>query len=89
MNKEYDIDQLVNNLDFTSNSINDLGNGILLTNYEIGVLDKYNINYNNCNSLKEILFYVEDILNEDSTLDDLENISKSIAERDYYANSNK
>ena len=89
MNKEYDIDQLVNNLDFTSNSINDLGSGILLTNYEIGVLDKYNINYKNCNSLKEVLFYVEDILNEDSSLDDLENISKSIAERDYYANSNK
>lgn len=89
MNKEFDIDDLVSNLDFKSNSLVDLGKGFLLTNYEIGVLDKYSINYKNCNSLKEILFYIEDILNEDSSLDDLENISKSIAERDYYINSNK
>ena len=89
MNKEYDIDKLVSDIDFTSNSINDFGSGIILTNYEIGVLDKYSINYKNCNSLKEILFYVEEILNDDPSFDDLENISKSIAERDYYANSNK
>ena len=80
---------VINNLDFTSNSLNDCGNGLLLTNFEIEVLNKYKIDYTKFNSLKEVLFIVEDILNEDSSLEDLECISKSIAERDYYMNSNK
>lgn len=86
---EYNIDDLVNNLDFESNSLNDCGNGMFLTNFEIEILDKYSINYKKYSSLKEVLFEIEDILNDDGTLDDLENISKSIAERDYYLNSNK
>ena len=53
------------------------------------MLNKYKIDYTKFNSLKEVLFIVEDILNEDSSLEDLECISKSIAERDYYMNSNK
>ncbi len=87
--EDYNLEEIVNNLDFTSNSLNDCGNGLLLTNFEIEVLNKYKIDYTKFNSLKEVLFIVEDILNEDSSLEDLECISKSIAERDYYMNSNK
>ena len=61
----------------------------MLTNYEIQVLDKYNIDYNSVSSLKEIIYLVEEMLNEDSSLDDLENISLTISERDYYMNTNK
>lgn len=85
---DYNIDELVSNLDFDKNSLKDCGNGIFLTNFEIQVLEKYHIDYKKTVSLKEILFEVEDILNDDY-YDDLENISKSIAERDYYLNSNK
>ena len=87
--EDYNIEELIKSLDFESNSLNDCGNGIFLTNFEIQVLDKYKINYSNTKCLKEVLFMVEDILNEDNTLEDLESISKSIAERDYYMNSNK
>ncbi len=87
--KEYNVDELVNSLDFESNSLNDCGNGLFLTNFEIQVLDKYKINYKDRNNLKEILFLIEDILNDDNDYEELENISKSIAERDYYLNSNK
>lgn len=88
MNKN-DVEKIASELDFTSNSLNDCGNGIFLTNFEIDILTKYNIDYNNVSSLKEIIFFIEDILNEDSSLDDLDIISKSIAERDYYLNTNK
>lgn len=87
--EEYNIEELVNALDFQKNSLNDCGNGLFLTNFEMQVLDKYKINYSNFCSLKEVLFVVEEVLNDDSTLDDLELVSKSLAERDYYMNSNK
>ncbi|MBO5414413.1 MAG: hypothetical protein J6A17_02170 [Bacilli bacterium] len=86
---DFDIDKIISEMDFTKNSINNCGNGIYLTNFEIDVLNKYHINYSNCTSMKDIIFLVEEILNEDSSLDDLENISKSISERDYYLNTNK
>ena len=86
---DFDIDKIISEMDFTKNSINDCGNGIYLTNFEIDVLNKYHINYSDCTSMKDIIFLVEEILNEDSSLDDLENISKSISERDYYLNTNK
>lgn len=89
MKKEYNIDKLVSELDFESNSLVDCGRGIYLTNYEIDVLNKYNINYKGCINLKEIIYYIEDILKDDNSLDDLDIISRSISERDYYQNTNK
>lgn len=86
---EFDVERILSEIDFTKNSLNDCGNNIYLTNFEIEVLEKYNINYLNCLSLKDIIFLVEEILNEDSTLEDLESISRSISERDYYLNTNK
>lgn len=87
--EEYNLEEIINNLDFKSNSLNDCGKGVLLTNFEIDTLQKYNINYKNATSLKEVLFLVEEVLDDDNSLDDLENVSKSIAERDYYMNTNK
>ena len=60
----------------------------MLTNKEIEVLKKYNIEYEKCINLKELIFYIEDILQEED-LSDLEEIEKSISERDYYENTNK
>lgn len=86
---EFDLEQVINELDFNKNSLNYCGNNIYLTNYEIEILNKYKISYNNCSSLKDIIFLIEEVLNEDNSLDDLESISKSISERDYYLNTNK
>ncbi|MBQ3298125.1 MAG: hypothetical protein IJG97_04940 [Bacilli bacterium] len=87
---DYNIDELVNTIDFNKGKFNDIGNGILLTNKEIEVLDRYNIPYKNCTSLKDIIFEIESIINELDIMDeDLEEISMSISERDYYQNTNK
>jgi len=87
--KDEDILKIANSLDLESGLLKKCNNGLLLTQYEIDVLDKYKINYNNTSSLKEIIYLIEEILNEDSSFDDLENISLSISERDYYMNTNK
>lgn len=89
MTKEFDLENIINSLDFKSNQLNDIGHHLYLTNFEISVLEKYHIHYRNALSLKEVLFLIENMLNEDSSLADLEEISKSIAERDYYMNTNK
>ena len=87
--KEYNIDELVGNFDFDSNKFNNI-NGLMLTNREIEVLDRYKINYKNCKSLKEVIFEIEDILNDMEIIDeDLDYISSTISERDYYQNTNK
>lgn len=88
--EDYNIDELVNNIDFHSNKFNDIGNGILLTNKEIEVLDRYNIPYNNCSSLKDIIFEVEEVIADMEIVDEeLDDVSASISERDYYQNTNK
>lgn len=74
-------------MDFTKNSFQDIGNGILLTNHEIDVLKKYHIPYQTCHSLKEILFYIEEEL--EFAEEDLEEIEIMISERDYYQNTNQ
>lgn len=86
---EYDIGNLLGEIDFYKNKMNDFGNNVFLTNFEIEVLEKYGIDYKNSSNLKSIIFEIEEILNEDSSLEDLEIVSKSIAERDYYLNTNK
>lgn len=78
-----------NHLDFCSNSLVDIGNGLLLTNKEIEVLKNYNIPYNNCKNLKELIFLLEGAIDEYDDSEDLLEIESSISERDYYLNTNK
>ena len=85
---EYDLDKIIDEMDFKSNSLNDV-NGLLLTNKEIEVLNRYNIDYKKCVSLKEVIYLIEDIIEDEDDSDDLELISQSISERDYYLNTNK
>lgn len=89
-NMEYDINKLVSEIDFESNQLQNIGHNIMLTNKEIEVLNRYKINYQKCLSLKEVLFEIENIIDDmDIVEEDLDQISASIAERDYYLNTNK
>ena len=85
---EYDLDSIINEMDFNGNSLNNV-NGLLLTNKEIEVLNRFNIDYKKCISLKEVIFLIEEMLDEEVDASDLEQISQSISERDYYQNTNK
>ena len=90
MKEEFDIDNLIQNMDFNSGKYQEVKRGIFLTNREIEVLKRYHIPYENCHNLKEIIFLVEDIIDSMDIIDeDLDSISKSISERDYYENTNK
>ena len=88
--KEFDIEEISKQFDFSSNSLKDNGNGVLLTVHEIEVLKANDIDYKNCHSLKEVLFLIEELLGDSDIVDEeLDLVSSSIAERDYYQNTNK
>lgn len=90
MNKEYDIDSLLSNLDFNSGKFVDIGKGLMLTNREVDILNQYKIDYKKCNSLKEIIFEIESVIDDMDIIDEeLDSICSSISERDYYQNTNK
>ena len=88
MDFETYIREVEGGLAFYSDNINDI-NGLLLTNKEIKVLKDYEIPYSSCNNLKEVIYLVEDKIDEYDSPEDLLEISDSISERDYYANTNK
>ena len=87
---EYDIEKLVGEMDFSQNELQQVHKNVLLTNHEIEALRRYHIDYLKCNSLKEIIYEIENIIADmDIVEEDIESISQSISERDYYQNTNK
>ena len=90
MKVAFDVNSIVSELDFSTNSFVDCGNGLMLTNGEINILKRFGINYLKCSSLKEVLYEIDLILREDDNedLDELDLVASSIAERDYYQNTN-
>ena len=68
--------------------LNKINDNLYLTNKEIEVLEKNEINNNT--SIDLLMYELDEILNESSgELIDLEEVSNSIAEFNYYHNVNK
>lgn len=83
MNIEYYLSQTIKNY-----KLQKINKNIFLTNYEINILNINKINYKNCSSYNDILYLIDETL---QTIDnqELEQISLSISERNYYQNTNK
>lgn len=85
--KDYNLNELLNNIDFNKNKLVKVNEKLYLTNYQIEVLNKYEIDFQNLN-LSSIIFLGEEILEEDD-YDDLDEVIRELAERNYYENTNK
>ena len=85
--KDYNLNDLLNNIDFNKNKLVKVNEKLYLTNYQIEVLNKYEIDFQNLN-LSSIIFLGEEILEEDD-YDDLDEVIRELAERNYYENTNK
>ena len=66
---------------------------LMLDDYEISVLKKYNIDVSNCNNLREVTLLVEMFMDnyelDSEDLDELDYILEKLQERNYYQNTNK
>lgn len=87
--KEVNINDLTNEILNDKSMLKQRGNGIYLSDNDIEVLNKYNINYQSYVSLNSLIFDIEQILNEDTDLNDLDEISRKLSELNYYNNTNK
>ena len=85
----YDVDQLVNT--FHTSFYNRTTGGLLLQPSEQEILDKYNIDYNKYSTIRELVFEIEEVLNQSYgyEVDDLEKLSMDLAEKSYYLETNK
>lgn len=63
-------------------------NGIYLTDNQVNILKNNGFNINKYNSIKELMFDLEDALTEDDN-EELDIILNEIAEFNYYHNTNK
>ena len=81
INGMFDIDELNNNF------IKKVGN-CYLTNSEIDILNRYNIDYKVCRNNHELLYLVEECLEEVDD-EELEWLSSTLSERSYYTETNK
>lgn len=87
--KEIDVNELTKDIYNDKNMIKMRGNGIYLSDSQIEILKRYNIDYNKYSSLNSLIFDIEEILNEEADIEDLEEISMKLAELNYYNNTNK
>lgn len=86
MNDE--IKNILNNIDFDNNKLIKINDNLYLTNNQIEILKRYNINYEISNSLRDLMIKIEEILDYE-TIDELENLLNTLNERNYYENINK
>lgn len=85
---EVSVDSLIKELNIESDYIKRRSNGLYLSDNQIEVLRKYDINYEKYTNLNSLIFEIEEILNEQE-LEDLEEVSSKLAELNYYNNTNK
>ncbi len=68
-------------------------NNLLINESDIATLKKYNIDVDNYKTIQELLYVINDILNNEDLsneeADELEYIEKTLEERNYYLNTNK
>lgn len=68
------------------NSLIKINPNLYITKYQKDILEKHNIPFQSCQNPKELIFLLQDVLDED---DDLEEILAQISEFDYYQNTQK
>lgn len=95
-NKQNDIDTLMKDLGITLNiektELKQRKNGIMLSDEQIEILKMHNINHENYSELNSLIFAIEEYINEVGNymdITDIDEVSKQLAEQNYYNNTNK
>ena len=86
--KDYDIEKLVNEINFDDNFIGYNNNGIILTNREVDILKRNNIDYSKFSSVSLLVSEIDEVIEE--VMDEgLDEVANNIVERNYYLNTKK
>ena len=83
-NQDINIDDLISEK-YMHKMIN---NYVFLSDYQIEVLKQYKIDPYMYNNINDLMFQIDEVLEEDE-IEDLEIISREISEFNYYTNTDK
>ena len=64
-------------------------NDLYLSDSDIEILEKYEIDYLKFKSVKELMFQIETILRNSDEMDDLEDLLIKLSDYNYYFQTNK
>ncbi len=87
--KDINIEDIITEVDIDKNIPKKRNNNLVLRDSQIEILKKYKINYETHTSLKSLIFEIEEILNYETDLEDLEQLSEELEEMSYYNYTNK
>lgn len=71
------------------NKLNKISDNLYLSNRQIEILKRYEIDYKKLNDIKSLMYEVETALEEVYDADDLQALSIELSEFNYYHNTNK
>lgn len=83
---DYKYDNLINKY-MEQKKLIKINNNISLKKEQLDILNKYNIPIEQIHTLKELIYYIEELAYYD--YEDLDLVSKELAEQDYYINYRK
>lgn len=72
-----------------NNFVKQVNKNIYLSGDDIKILKRYEIDYGNFSNMKELMFYIEDYLNNIDSNDELEDLLIKLSEYNYYFHTNK
>lgn len=86
-------DKYINNIadiNYHDKLLTKVNDDLYLSKEEIELLELNKIPYKDCKSIKEVIFNIENIIDEEEVVDDdLDYLCQVLAERDYYWYTNK
>lgn len=82
------IKKILNEIDFNNNKLQKINDNLYLTNNQIEILKRYNIDYEVSTSLRDLMIKIENVLDYED-IEELENLLTTLTERNYYENTNK
>lgn len=71
------------------NKLNKISDNLYLSNRQIDILNRYEIDYKKFCDIKSLMFEIETVLDEVYGADDLQSLSIELSEFNYYHNTNK
>ena len=87
-NNEVNIDNLMDEINIDKIILKHRNNGLLLSDYQISVLKRFDIDYSKFSNSKELMYNIEDVLDECYD-EELDLISSQLAELIYYTDTKK
>lgn len=87
-NRDVSVDEAIGFANYNNLLLSRRDNGLLLSDYQVDVLNRNGINYKNFSNIKDLMFEIENMLDEEFN-EELDIISSQLAEYIYYKDFNK